>query len=538
MKINCCIYSIGFFVSFQAPKVAEPWSGEFDATKEGPECPSAHLLFLTYIGKEDNCLNLSVYTKELPEPDAPPKPVMVWIHGGGFIQGSNKTEFYSPDYLMTEDVIQVIINYRLGIFGFLCLEDENLEVPGNAGLKDQVHALKWVRDNIASFGGDPNNVTIYGESAGSASVHYLILSPSAKGLFHKAILQSGCTLNVWACGQRGTADITKRLGIKETEEKMILEQLQKTCPKKLVSAQMKAPELMVAAHKRIYGPVVEKPSEEAFLTEDPITILKSGNYNKVPMIIGLNTNEGLLYEIAKKTRNIKGPLDLELEIPHELGISPKTEAAAAIADKIKKFYKLQEGSNDDKTKATYILKSDHHFNHGVHRCIIYHLESNTNPMYYYLFSFDGDFNYFKKFATSKALVIYFICHYFMSSFDKESIRNMFIRVANSIGFRKLDGVCHADDIGYLFRSFFSKKVDPESREAKMVKQFVTLWTNFAKYGNPTPENKENELGVRWQPLEKQKHHCLNIGDELKMESNPFEENNKFWDEIYKEYLKN
>lgn len=110
------------------------------------------------------------------------RPVMFWIHGGAFMTGSNKTELFGPEYLIAENVVIVTINYRLGFLGFLSLDDPLLGVPGNAGLKDMVMALKWVQENISQFCGDPNNVTIFGESAGAAAVHFLMLSPMAKGL--------------------------------------------------------------------------------------------------------------------------------------------------------------------------------------------------------------------------------------------------------------------------------------------------------------------------------------------------------------------
>lgn len=113
------------------------------------------------------------------------KPVMFWIHGGGYTTGSGNSDMYGPHYLISQDVIVVTINYRLGVLGFLTLDDPKLGVPGNAGLKDQVMALKWVQKNIRNFGGDPNNVTIFGESAGASSVHFLLLSPMAKGLCHR-----------------------------------------------------------------------------------------------------------------------------------------------------------------------------------------------------------------------------------------------------------------------------------------------------------------------------------------------------------------
>lgn len=131
-------------------------------------------------GAED-CLYLNVYTRYLPKDKQKSLPVMVWIHGGGFRQGSASTDLYGPEYLLTEEIVLVTFNYRLGILGFFCLEDPSLEVFGNVGLKDMVMALKWVQQNIENFGGNPFNVTIFGESAGAGAVHYLVLSPLAEG---------------------------------------------------------------------------------------------------------------------------------------------------------------------------------------------------------------------------------------------------------------------------------------------------------------------------------------------------------------------
>jgi carboxylesterase type B len=146
------------------------------------------MIFKKLVGSED-CLFLNVYTQQLPSnTNKTLKPVMVWIHGGAFRSGSNKTDVYGPEFLLTEDIVLVTINYRLGIFGFLSFDDASLGVPGNAGLKDMVMALKWVQKNISKFTGDPNNVTIFGESAGGASVHYLVLSPLAAGIYQITII--------------------------------------------------------------------------------------------------------------------------------------------------------------------------------------------------------------------------------------------------------------------------------------------------------------------------------------------------------------
>lgn len=168
---------------------------------------------------------------------------MVFIHGGAFVTGSNKTYMYGPEFLLTQDIVLVSINYRLGALGFLSSEDVTLGVPGNAGLKDQTLALKWVRENIKNFNGDPGNVTIFGESAGSCSVHYQMLSPTAKGLFHKAILQSGCTLNHWSLGRHVMIELAKELGHDLSSEKEALEVLRSAPLKLLYEAQERLDEV-------------------------------------------------------------------------------------------------------------------------------------------------------------------------------------------------------------------------------------------------------------------------------------------------------
>ena len=140
-------------------------------------------------GQED-CLFLTISSPGLVSEGL--KPVMVWIHGGGFIEGDIGT-FHDPEFLIDEDIVYVGLQYRLGILGFLALEN-SASLTGNLGLKDQQEALRWIQRNIAFFGGDPARVTIFGESAGGVSVHAHVLSPPARGLFRAAIMQSGTAL--------------------------------------------------------------------------------------------------------------------------------------------------------------------------------------------------------------------------------------------------------------------------------------------------------------------------------------------------------
>ncbi|WP_076480894.1 carboxylesterase/lipase family protein [Williamsia sterculiae] len=175
---------------FAAPQPVQPWSGERDATEPGPTAPQTPYLPPTSsllpdsIVPGDEFLNLSVWT---PDPAAPGLPVMVWIHGGAFVRGGHRIPTYDGSAFARDGVICVGINYRLGALGFLSLPD----APDNRGLLDQIAALHWVRENIAAFGGDPDRVTVVGESAGAMSIAALLASPLAQGLFRRAVLQSG-----------------------------------------------------------------------------------------------------------------------------------------------------------------------------------------------------------------------------------------------------------------------------------------------------------------------------------------------------------
>lgn len=205
---------------FRAPLPHPGWTGILNATEHGKNCPSDFILGGINFG--ENCLTLNVYTKSLTNQ----LPVMMYIHGGAFFSGSGNKLIYGPDYFVDENVIIVTINYRLGALGFLSTFDNN--APGNYGLKDAVLALKWIRNNIERFGGDPENVTIFGESAGGAFVHYLMLSPAARGLYVRAISQSGSALCPWAFQPKpksSTYRLAKRLGLKWNNNTDLISQL-------------------------------------------------------------------------------------------------------------------------------------------------------------------------------------------------------------------------------------------------------------------------------------------------------------------------
>jgi para-nitrobenzyl esterase len=204
------------------PEKPAPWTGARDARRFGAVAPQnavtnqALAAMKIEQAQSEDCLNLNLWTPGL---DRARRPVMVWIHGGGFTIGAGSQEIYNGAVLARRgDVVVVTINYRLGPLGFLRLNDVTggrIPSSGNEGLLDQLAALQWVRDNIAEFGGDPDNVTIFGESAGGMSVGALLAMPSARGLFHKAIPQSGScdTISSIARANRTAERVLSKLGV-------------------------------------------------------------------------------------------------------------------------------------------------------------------------------------------------------------------------------------------------------------------------------------------------------------------------------------
>lgn len=265
------------------------------------------MLLDSYKGNED-CLFLNVYTRRLPSREAHPRlPVMVWIHGGGFTFGSGNAFLYGPDYLVAEDVVLVTINYRLGPLGFLSLGSG--DASGNAGLKDQVLALKWVQENVAAFGGDPDTVTIFGESAGGSSVQFLMLSPLAVGLFHRAISESGSALNSWALSERPRERafrLGRVLGFDTNSTADLVAFLRKVPARKLVEYSMRTltPDdarknvglpFVPAIEDHVWDGLTGYDREDRFITEHPMELLRKGAYNALPYITGFNSHEAMLF---------------------------------------------------------------------------------------------------------------------------------------------------------------------------------------------------------------------------------------------------
>ncbi|KAJ8869201.1 hypothetical protein PR048_030773, partial [Dryococelus australis] len=286
----------------QAPELPEKWEDVRPADSTFNMC-------IQLEGGSEDCLYLNIVT---PQGMGDNLSVIFWIHGGAFFMGSASLEFYNLDDFAKQGVVMVSANYRLSALGFLSVN--GTDVTPNAGLKDQVAALRWVQRNIASFGGNPNDVTIFGESAGSASVQHLITSPMAKGLFSKAIMMSGSACSSWAFVEPNTQNaflLGESLGKKTSDPHELVEFL-RTVPAQDIIDKVMDQWYAIKDEKHLksinvqtikYLPTLEYPVrvgdsfEEVFLPDRPATILEQGNFNKVPQIIGMNSLEAALLTI-------------------------------------------------------------------------------------------------------------------------------------------------------------------------------------------------------------------------------------------------
>ncbi|XP_046349116.1 cholinesterase 2-like [Haliotis rufescens] len=271
------------------PGVTEVWQ----ATQYGPVCSQQGFgLGILTIPSSEDCLTLGVH---VPTPGGSGKSVMVWIHGGSFKTGG--APLYEPWKLVTEeDVIVVVVQYRLGVFGFL--STGNAEAPGNFGLLDQVLALEWVQKNIGSFGGDPDSVTIVGESAGSASVSLHTLSPVSKGLFKRAIMQSGAATAYWANDKKYREKLDQ-ISSAVNCSGMATDKQTVACLRGLPAGV-----LLKATDPMDSGPVVDGN----FMRGDPATLIQNVTYltdlgfYDMDALVGVNNNEGgLLLENARSS---------------------------------------------------------------------------------------------------------------------------------------------------------------------------------------------------------------------------------------------
>jgi para-nitrobenzyl esterase len=418
---------------WKEPQPVENWQGVRKATEFGARCMQGNvfsdMVFRDRAPSED-CLYLNVWT-----PRASPDrklPVMVWIYGGGFQAGATSEPRQDGELLTHHGVVVVSMNYRLGIFGFFSHPELTKESPhhasGNYGLQDQAAALQWVRKNIAAFGGDPENVTIFGESAGSFSVSALLASPTSKALIHRAIGESGAFF--------GRTLIAKPLAESEQDGVKFAQSIAADTLEKLRG--MTAQQMLDAASKDKnafrFGPNIDG----YFFPESPSEIYAQGNEAHVALLAGWNRDEGNYHMF--------------------FGTDPPTKetylkkATQMFGEKAPDFMKAFPGETDEQAKSSADLFGTANFiGYGTWKWIELQVKTGDSAVYRY------EFDQAPPLAPPAA----------GAPAPTESPR-----------------AYHSAEIEFVFGMLDSKKLPWRPEDYELSKQMGSYWTNFAKSGNP------------------------------------------------------
>lgn len=410
---------------WRAPQPAAKWSGVRQATRFGHDCMQVPSIFSN--SPSEDCLFVNVWT---PEHHGRNLPVMVWIYGGAWVVGGSSLSFFDGSQLARQGVVLVSFNYRLGRFGYfafpaLTKEDKD-GLLGNYGYMDQIAALKWVQRNIAAFGGNPHEVTIFGQSAGGFSVHMLMTSPLAKGLFQRAMVESGgggwmhdCTGVHRGMNGRPSAE---QIGVAFASSKGIkgvggaaLEKL-RALPAATILDGLTAANLMAAA-ATYAGPMIDGK----LVVGQPPLLYQEGKYqHDVPMVVGANNGDASISRAAD-----------EEELFAPFGADAKAAEKAYGAADTKNFLLLR---NEVGADALFV---------GPERFVAQTLSSRGDPVWEYRFGY--------------------------------------VPIAVRA---KLQGALHGGETPFVFdhRTWFNVKLTAQDEE--MAQEMSTYWTNFAKTGNP------------------------------------------------------
>lgn len=407
----------------------------------------------------EDCLYLNVYA---PQEVKESLPVMVFFHGGGFMCGSGIKPFYGPDYLLEHDVVYIGANFRLGPLGFLSTGQE--DSWGNFGLKDQVQVLRWIKENIAAFGGNPDSVTIFGESAGGASVSYHMQSELSKGLFHRGISESGTNLAPWgAVAHRGVAEErAAKLGemlscpLENSSYKKMIECLREVPAKNITEAFYDFFEWdtdpMVP-----FPPVVEPAHEGAFLIENPR--YKSDMHgNDIAWMTGVTSEEGAmksapLINLSDRTvdlmKNWARALPISLYYDHH-----SRDIQQEITQKINEFYfKNQKLTTSTQQNLTNLYTDGWFFHAMIDYIKLRFANERRADTFVYLFTHKGACSFTEIF--------------------KGGAENYY-------------GTSHAEELQYLFPirqdlKYFFNSI-PTEDDKEITRLITKMWVNFAYFG--------------------------------------------------------
>nr|AFL37259.1 esterase [Lygus lineolaris] len=426
------------------------WTGIYNATRASEMCIQKVTSFLLpnspidIFGSED-CLYLNIFTPKLPSEGADGKllDVIVYIHGGGFRAAAGNV--WGPSILLDRDVVLVTFNYRLGMMGFLSFGDSVM--PGNNGLKDQTLALQWVKNHIADFGGDPNKVTIAGMSAGGASVHYHMLSPLSKGLFQKAIANSGSALNPWAMSRTARKTglaLAQAIGCPTNDTTVTLKCLRERPAGHLLNAA----DLIEIELPMKFVPVVEPVGPKAFIDEDPVDLIKSKAGSDVPALFSYCDDEGSEFALPslvdEKTESEIENNWNQLILNKLLFVeSDKTNEAS---QKIRKHF-LDDKKIKENLQGYSKMFGERYFIDGIQKAAILHAEHQSSPVYSYRFSF----------RTPKGFN------------------------ALELGYARLQyegGASHGIDNAFLFNAMYLKPIQEFPELLPMTKYMTDVWMKF------------------------------------------------------------
>jgi para-nitrobenzyl esterase len=464
---------------FRPPRPAEPWGGLRVCDTFGFVAPQPQGQAMAGQGtpeeQSEDCLHLNVWT---PACDDAARPVMVWIHGGAFVTGSGSGAFYRGGKLAARgDVVVVTINYRLGALGFLAhpdLHDEETGASGNWGLLDQVAALQWVQANITRFGGDPTNVTIFGESAGSMSVSCLVGSPQAQGLFRRAIAQSGGpNATPMATAVRAAESLCSLAGVGSVAE------LRDVDVATLVAAQT---QLAAQAAEAGTGMALAPTVDGGLLPEHPLEAIRGGVAAGKELLVGTNLHEMKLWTIGN--RKLTGG-DEEL-ITRRLAKTIGDEAKAADAVAAYKAARTDRGNDVAPIELWTAIESDRVFRVPALR-MCEAAAANGDTVYDYLFTWE-----------SPALG----------------------------GFL---GSCHALEIPFVFGTLTTPGVDKFTGDGPeavgLSEKMMDAWLAFARTGSPSTD----ALGD-WPAYDADRRATMILGRTTAVEEAPYEPERAHWSE--------
>ncbi|XP_032679111.1 esterase E4-like isoform X2 [Odontomachus brunneus] len=482
---------------FRDPQPAQTWAGVRDASKFGDVSLQVDMFTRQVVGSED-CLYLNVYTSDVEPKNK--RAVMVWLYGGSYTNGSGDDFIYGPDHIVRKDVVLVTLNYRVGAFGFLNLGND--VAGGNQGLKDAIMALRWVHDNISNFGGDPENITLFGESAGAAIAHYLTMSPLADGLYHKMIIQSGSMLCPWALAVpewQKALQLVEKLGKRTTDLKEAGEFLKTADANKIIDAS----QTLLSSHENrlfvvAFAPDVDLKSPNPYFSEDPIVVARRGI--KVPLLLGYTNSEGIFFTRSLSDRAIQ-IVNSNFENTVPIRVMADLRKKSMTADDVRYLYFGDKPLSKETLShyADYI--TDLLFHRPIQELANIQMQMGHRPTYMYKFSYDN--------------------------------RASFLKKAMNI---TLPGVAHTEELFYLFYPYVMKQLGMQlpasnSEEYKVTDRFTQMWTDFAKTGNPTPAVTDL-IPTKWTPLKPGNvYDYLNIDKELQMKTAYKGEQRCDWEKI-------